>query len=73
MGESPTAPAAAAGLVQLLTYEGSMLPQPTSGLAPALYVDDMRLALVAHPCVLPRLTQLIGHPGMPHSWMGNPG
>ena len=65
MSGSPQAPAAAAGLVQLLTYEGSMLPPPGSGLGLQLHVDSVRLALVAHECVIPRLTQLVRHPGAP--------
>ena len=57
------APPAAAGLVQLLTYEGSLLPPPTAGLSQGLRVDDMRVALLAHPAVVPRLTALVSHSG----------
>ena len=59
----PQAPPAAAGLVQLLTYEGGLLPPPTSGLSQGLRVDDMRVALLAHPPVVPRLAALVSHPG----------
>ena len=59
----PQAPPAAAGLVQLLTYEGGLLPPPTAGLSQGLRIDDMRVALLAHPPVVPRLAALVSHPG----------
>ncbi len=50
--------------MQLLTYEGSLLPPPTAGLSQGLRVDDMRIALLAHPPVVPRLTALVSHSGV---------